>query len=183
MGAGMNKNKIKLISKHLSYILRHRPDTIDLKLDSAGWADIDELITKSPKISHRGEIDAAVIENDKQRFTISDDGDRIRANQGHSIDVDLGLKSISPPDHLFHGTATRFLSPILSQGLKKMNRQHVHLSPDLETAAKVGRRHGKLVILEVNTRRMSEDGYRFFKSENGVWLTDHVPSEYLNERE
>jgi len=176
----MNKNKIKQISKHLSYILRHKPEAIGIDLDAAGWAEIDVLIAKSPKISNRGQIAEVVAENDKQRFIISGDGNRIRANQGHSISIDLGLQPTQPPDALYHGTATRFLDVILEQGLKKMNRQHVHLSADLETATKVGARHGKVVILELDISAMKRDGFDFFVSENGVWLTDHVPPKYLS---
>jgi len=174
----MNKNKI--ISKHLSYILRHKPDAIGLELDSGGWAEIDVLIAKSPKISNREQIEIVVADNDKQRFIISEDGHRIRANQGHSISIDLGLQAAEPPAHLFHGTATRFLEKILAQGLQKMNRQHVHLSADLETATKVGSRHGKVVILALDIQAMKDDGFKFFVSENGVWLTDKVPPQYLS---
>jgi len=176
----MNENKIKLISKHLSYVLRHRPDTIGLELDSAGWADIETLILKSPKITNRNQIDFVVAENDKQRFIISDDGRHIRANQGHSISIDLGLTAKAAPAILYHGTATRFLDDILEQGLKKMNRQHVHLSSDIETATKVGSRHGKPVILMINTEDMMRDGHLFYQSENRVWLTENVPATYLS---
>lgn len=176
----MNKNTKKRISKHLSYILRHKPDAIGLELDSAGWAELDVLIAKSPEISNRDEILTVVAENDKQRFILSEDGARIRANQGHSISIELGLKPTEPPTHLYHGTATRFLDIILEQGLKKMNRQHVHLSADIETATKVGSRHGKVVILLLDIQAMRADGFDFFVSENGVWLTDHVPPRYLS---
>jgi len=176
----MNNEKKKKISKHLSYILRHNPDAIGLTLDPKGWAIIAELISKSPKISHHDQIKRIVEENDKQRFIISDDEKRIRANQGHSINIDLGLSPVPPPEILYHGTATRFLDSIQTQGLKKMSRQHVHLSGDIETATKVGRRHGKLALLEIAAQSMSDDGYTFFKSANGVWLTDHVPLQYLS---
>jgi len=176
----MTKNTKTVISKHLSYVLRHKPDAIGLELDSAGWAVIEALIAKSPKIQTREQILTVVAENDKKRFIISDDGKRIRANQGHSIAIDLGLKAQPAPAILYHGTATRFLDNILQQGLKKMNRQHVHLSADVETATKVGSRHGKPVILTVNTQGMSEDGYAFYQSENGVWLTETVPVKYLS---
>lgn len=176
----MNKNKNKLISKHLSYILRHRPDSIGIELDTAGWVDIDLLISKSPKISNREDVAFVVANNDKQRFVISEDGQKIRANQGHSVSIDLGLKSSLPPDILYHGTATRFLEAIMEQGLKKMNRQHVHLSPDLTTASKVGGRHGKLAILTVDVAAMVALDLPFYVSKNGVWLTDHVPPQFLN---
>ncbi len=176
----LDKNKKKKISKHLSYVLRHKPEAIGLTLDIAGWAEIDELIAKSSEISNRDQITQVVTENDKQRFIISVDGKRIRANQGHSISIDLGLQPSDPPDHLYHGTATSFLDIILEQGLKKMNRQHVHLSANLETAIKVGSRHGKVVILKLDIDSMKRDGIDFFVSENGVWLTDRVPPQYLS---
>ena len=119
------------------------------------------------------------MENDKQRFIISKDGDRIRANQGHSVSIDLGLNPTLPPAVLYHGTATRFVDDILAQGLKKMKRQHVHLSADIETATKVGSRHGKVLILKLDVQAMTSAGLEFFVSDNGVWLTDCVPSEYL----
>jgi len=178
----MNKNSIKKISKFLSLILRHKPETIGLKLDTHGWADIDELMAKSKNIKlTRALIDEVVAQNDKQRFII--EGNKIRANQGHSIDVDLEFKAVTPPDMLYHGTATRFLESIIQTGLSKQKRQHVHLSKDIETAIMVGKRHGKVVILEVDTKRMLEDGYEFYLSVNGVWLTDVVPVKYLKEQE
>jgi len=177
----MNKNSIKKISKFLSLILRHKPETIGLKLDTHGWAEIDELMAKSKNIQlTRALIDEVVAQNDKQRFII--EGNKIRANQGHSIDVDLELKAVTPPDMLYHGTATRFLKSIIQTGLSKQKRQHVHLSKDIETAIMVGKRHGKVVILEVDTKRMLEEGYEFYLSENGVWLTDVVPVRYLKEQ-
>ena len=176
----MNQNKTKAISKHLSYILRHRPDAIGLTLDPQGWADIDALISKSPKNLTRDEISFAVESNDKQRFIISEDGLRIRANQGHSVSIELGLKPVTPPAILYHGTATRFLDVILEEGLKKMSRQHVHLSADISTATKVGSRHGKPVILQLDTIAMINDGHEFYVSENNVWLTDVIPSQYLS---
>ncbi len=177
----MNQNKTKIISKHLSYILRHKPDVIGLQLDPNGWANINELISKSPKISNREQISTVVTENDKQRFIISEDGTRIRANQGHSISIDLGLKSVSPPIVLYHGTATRFIDLIMDQGLKKMNRHHVHLSADFETAMSVGSRHGKPVILQINVAAMVEGGHHFYMSKNNVWLTEAVPVDFLSQ--
>lgn len=174
----MNKNKLKNISKFLSLILRHKPETIGLKLDKNGWADIDELIEKSKDISLTRElIDEVVQKNDKRRFII--DGNRIRANQGHSIEVDLELKPLTPPDILYHGTATRFLDSIMQTGITKQSRQHVHLSQELETAISVGQRHGKVAILEVNAQEMLAKGHTFYRSENGVWLTDIVGVEFL----
>jgi len=177
----MNKNNIKKISKFLSLLLRHKPQTIGLDLDENGWANIDELIQKSKNIKlNRTLIDEVVADNDKQRFII--EGNKIRANQGHSIAVDLQFKAVNPPDMLYHGTATRFLESIMKTGLSKQKRQHVHLSKDIDTATAVGRRHGKVVILEVDSKKMFEDGYEFYFSENGVWLTDVVAVEYLMEK-
>ena len=169
---------MKKISKFLSFILRHNPESINLKLDSNGWANIDELILKSKEIKlTRTLIDEVVNQNDKQRFIIEDD--KIRANQGHSINIDLNLKAITPPDILYHGTATRFLTSIMEKGLNKQKRQHVHLSKDMITAKKVGQRHGKVVILEINSKKMFENNFKFFVSENGVWLTDNVPIKFI----
>jgi len=177
----MNKKSIKQTSKFLSLLLRHKPETIGLKLDKNGWADIDELIEKSKDfILTRALIDSVVKQNDKQRFII--DGNKIRANQGHSIEIDLELKSITPPEILYHGTARRFLDSIMETGLTKQKRQHVHLSKEIETATRVGMRHGKVVILKVDAKRMHEEGYAFYLSENGVWLTNGVPKEFLKEK-
>lgn len=173
------KEKTRKISKFLSFILRHNPQSIKLKLDAQGWAEIDELIEKSKEIKLTRElIEEVVRDNDKQRFII--DGNRIRANQGHSINIDLALEAVRPPKVLYHGTATRFLNAIMQEGLTKQSRQHVHLSQDIETATIVGKRHGKVVILEVNAQKMFEEGYEFYLSENGVWLTDRVAVEYLS---
>ncbi|MEO1436965.1 MAG: RNA 2'-phosphotransferase [Bacteroidota bacterium] len=172
----------KHISKFMSLVLRHQPDVIGLELDDQGWANLDELIDKmnqKGKAVDRGLIEHIVATNNKKRFIISDDGTRIRANQGHSINIDLALQAIEPPVILYHGTATRFLDRIFEYGLQKRNRQHVHLSDDLTTAMNVGQRHGKPVILEVQALEMHQKGYPFFRSENGVWLTDHVPENYL----
>lgn len=177
----MNKNNIKKISKFLSLILRHKPETINLKLDENGWADVDELIAKSKNIKLTKElINEVVRDNDKQRFIIEEN--KIRANQGHSIEVDLELKAVTPPDILYHGTATRFLDSIMQTGLSKQARQHVHLSQELETATAVGKRHGKLVILEVDAKKMFDEGFEFYLSENGVWLTDVVGVRFLKEK-
>jgi len=172
---------LKRTSKFLSLILRHDPAKIGLSLAPQGWASVEDLLTKTPE--HFGltreRLDELVTTNDKQRFAISEDGERIRANQGHSTKVDLALEAIEPPETLFHGTATRFLDSILSEGLKPGSRQHVHLSPDTETALKVGQRHGKPVILTLPARELHQSGRHFYRSENGVWLTDHVPAAAL----
>lgn len=177
----MDKNLVKT-SKFLSLILRHRPDEIGLVLDENGWADVDELIRlanrKGSNIS-RGCLEAVVSENDKKRFTLSEDGRRIRANQGHSINVELGLSPSVPPQFLYHGTATRFLESIRVQGIHSGDRQHVHLSPDFATAITVGARHGKPVVLTILAGDMAQSGQLFFLSENGVWLTNQVPVEFI----
>src|ERR1700754_377933 len=172
------------LSKFLSLVLRHKPDEIGLTLDSNGWANIEELLKFSVARGHpltRAMIDEVVLTNDKKRFVISADGSMIRANQGHSIPVDLELPEIEPPDLLYHGTATRFVSSIRVEGLIKGSRQHVHLSADEETALKVGKRHGKPIVLLVNTGKMYQLGHLFYFSANGVWLTDHVPPDYIED--
>lgn len=179
-------DKHKSQSKFLSLVLRHAPETIDLVLDAQGWADIDELIAKAAAHGNRytrESIARIVAESDKQRFRLSDDGQRIRANQGHSVEIDLALPSVIPPEVLYHGTATRFLAAIMREGLLKQKRQHVHLSVLLETAIKVGSRHGKPVVLVVNALAMHAAGHLFYLAENGVWLTDHVPKEFLTRQE
>ncbi|RUM69402.1 MAG: RNA 2'-phosphotransferase [Sulfurovum sp.] len=176
----MNNKNIKQTSRFLSLLLRHKPETIGLKLDENGWADMDELIKKSKKRGlTRALIERVVEQDDKQRFSI--EGNRIRANQGHSLAIDLGLKAVTPPEVLYHGTAIRFLDSIMKMGLTKQKRQYVHLSKEIETATHVGMRHGKVVILEVDAKGMYEAGYLFYLSENGVWLTDVVPKEFLRE--
>jgi len=168
------------LSKYLSYILRHNPDSIGLELDKNGWADIDELIKKTTNFSlNRFNIDLTVQTNDKQRFSISEDGLKIRANQGHTIEIDLDLKSIKPPPVLYHGTASRFIDSIIREGLTKQKRHHVHLTESLEIASSVGNRYGKLVLLSIFTNEMINDGYIFFKTVNNVWLVDNVPFKYL----
>jgi putative RNA 2'-phosphotransferase len=170
------------LSKFISYILRHKPDSIGLTLDAQGWALIDELIDKSKASGAAfGRVDLlkVVDGNDKKRFSISNDGQRIRAAQGHSVTVELGLVAQEPPPVLYHGTATRFVSSILAEGLKPQSRQQVHLSADEMTAHRVGQRHGKPVILTIEAPRMYAEGFKFFLADNGVWLTDHVPPAFL----
>jgi len=175
-------SKLISSSKFLSLILRHEPGKVGLTLDAQGWAHIDELITLSQRNGKK--IDRALIEeivttNDKQRFIISDDGTKIRANQGHSVSIDLGLQPSEPPLILYHGTATRFLQSIREQGLLHSSRQHVHLSAEKATAINVGSRHGLPVVLHVAARKMHEQGHHFYLSENGVWLTEHVPVSFI----
>jgi putative RNA 2'-phosphotransferase len=151
-------------------------------LSPQGWASIDELIIKSHTAGtrfSREDLLRVVENNDKKRFTLSDDGQRIRAAQGHSVTVELGLTPREPPPVLFHGTATRFVESILSEGLKPQSRQQVHLSADEATAHRVAQRHGEPVILPVEALRMHANGFHFFLADNGVWLTDRVPPEFL----
>lgn len=170
-------------SKFLSLVLRHSPATIGITLDSQGWVSVEELLTKA---RHHGTtispelLERVVRENDKQRFALSDDGLRIRANQGHSVAVDLQLTATAPPEYLYHGTVARFLDSIRSEGLRPGSRQHVHLSPDRETASKVGSRRGRPVILVVRAAELHRAGFSFFVSENGVWLADRVPPQYID---
>jgi putative RNA 2'-phosphotransferase len=168
-------------SKFLALILRHKPEVIGLTLDPEGWADIEEIIAKSGGRLTRDIIDWAVAENNKARYAVSEDGLRIRARQGHSVEVDLGLTPREPPAILFHGTHAGMVEVIRREGLKKMARQHVHLSADPETAKSVGGRRGRPVVFIVGARSMHLMGFKFFLSENGVWLTDHVPPGYLRE--
>ena len=179
----MNEKDKTKISKLLSLILRHSPGTIGLQLDDHGWADVQQLLSKSAgngRRFSREELEEVVATNDKQRFSFNDDKTKIRASQGHSIEVELQLEEKAPPELLYHGTVERFLQSIQSQGLLKMNRQHVHLSQDRATAEKVGSRRGSAIILTVRSREMNEAGFAFYLSVNGVWLTDRVPVEYIN---
>ena len=171
---------IKKISKYLSFILRHQPDSIGLELSDEGWADINELIEKTKKFQLTEELINTVVEtNDKKRFLLSDDGLRIKANQGHSVKVKLELEPMTPPDVLLHGTAERFLESILREGLTKQQRHHVHLSETQKTALSVGARYGKPVLLKVDSKLMHEEGFKFFKTDNDVWLVVHVPVKYF----
>ena len=168
---------LKQTSKRLSYVLRHRPDSVGLTLDEAGWVPVEDLL-KAMRLS-RSQLEEVVATNDKQRFVISPDGDRIRANQGHSVEVDLQLDPAAPPDTLYHGTVARNLDSIRKDGLIRGSRHHVHLSADPETATKVGARRGKPVILEVDSKAMAAAGHVFYRSANGVWLTGSVPPSFL----
>lgn len=172
-------------SKFLSLLLRHKPESIGLQLDPSGWADVKELIQKAQKAGVSltpGKIAAVVATSDKHRFTLSDDGARIRANQGHSVSVDLGLLPKEPPEFLFHGTARYNLAGIRNKGIVAMKRAFVHLSKDRETAIIVGKRHGPPIVLIVQAGKMHGDGFLFYLSANGVWLTEHVPTAYLLDR-
>lgn len=169
-------------SKFLSLILRHNPGKIGLALDEHGWADIEELLLKLERAEFpldRSTLAQTVEQNDKNRYAFSADGQKIRASQGHSLAVDLELQPVSPPDVLYHGTALRFQPSILENGLLPGSRMYVHLSIDKATARSVGQRHGKPILFLVQARLMEQDGYSFFLSANGVWLTASVPPRYL----
>jgi putative RNA 2'-phosphotransferase len=170
------------LSKFLSFVLRHNPDEIGLTLSADGWANIDELVEKANTagtIFARADLLGVVASSDKKRFSLSADGLSIRAAQGHSVSVELGLPPQEPPSILYHGTATRFVEAILAEGLKPQARQQVHLSADEATAERVGQRHGKPHIFKVDAGGMHAKGLKFCRADNGVWLTDHVPPEYL----
>jgi putative RNA 2'-phosphotransferase len=178
----MTDKQIKSTSKFLSLLLRHRPELIGLDLDDNGWANVDELLQK---IAAHGEalskelLEKVVATNDKKRFAFNEDHTRIRASQGHSVDIDLNLNNRQPPEHLLHGTIADFIPSIKEHGLQKMSRQHVHLSAAEDTARQVGGRKGKPVILLIKAKLMYDKGFSFYLSENGVWLTDHVPPEFI----
>jgi putative RNA 2'-phosphotransferase len=173
----------KDLSRTLSLVLRHAPEKIGITLDEAGWTPIDKLLSALKKNGHRVDRDAlnaVVATNDKKRFTISDDGRFIRAAQGHSVEVSLGLVPTEPPAVLYHGTASASLDSIFSTGLNPRSRQQVHLSSSEETALKVGGRHGKAVVLTVDCAAMRAAGHQFYQADNGVWLTDSVPPAFLS---
>ncbi len=170
------------ISKTLSYWLRHKPDDANLTLSADGWASVDDVLVALRGQSLPGDIDTLleVVEtNDKQRFELSPDLSQLRARQGHSVEIDLALSASVPPAVLFHGTVARFLPPIMSEGLSKMRRHHVHLSADEQTARRVGSRRGDAVILIIDAETMHREGMTFFVTSNGVWLTERVPPQFL----
>ena len=173
---------LKRTSKFLSLILRHKPETIGLSLDGEGWANVDALLQAAQRHGHpltKDLLDEVVFTNDKERFAYSPDGSKIRANQGHSVAVDLGLEPTEPPPVLYHGTVAKLLNSIRATGLEKRQRQHVHLSTTVETARRVGARRGEPVVLRIDAQRMSEEGYLFYRSANGVWLTEEVPQRHI----
>ena len=164
-------------SKYLSLILRHKPEAAGIKLDEHGWAKVSELLP-AMKINMET-LEEIVNTDEKQRYSFNDDKTLIRANQGHSIDVDVELEEVEPPEYLYHGTGSKSVDSILKSGLNKMSRKYVHLSGDYNTAIKVGKRHGNPVVLTIKAKDMSKDGYKIFLSKNGVYLTDSVPVEYI----
>ncbi|MFJ7217226.1 RNA 2'-phosphotransferase [Amycolatopsis sp. NPDC098790] len=173
----MNEKETIRISKRLARHLRHDPAAIGLTLSPDGWAPVEQLL-RALKIT-REQLDEVVETNNKRRFAFDETGTRIRASQGHSVDVDLGLADAVPPDVLYHGTVAKFLDAILREGLRPMNRHAVHLSATVDTARVVGARRGKPVILRVDAAGMAAAGHAFQVSANGVWLTAAVPPEYL----
>ena len=178
----MNPKQQKSISKFLSLILRHRPETVGVELDEAGWVSVDELleaIKASGRQLTRDMLETVVRENDKQRFAFNEDATMIRASQGHSVDVELQYQPTEPPEFLYHGTPQKFVRSIQDQGLKKMSRHHVHLHEDVQVATTVGKRRGVPVVLTVQSGQMHRDGFEFFVSENRVWLVDNVPAKYI----
>ncbi|MDQ3799562.1 MAG: RNA 2'-phosphotransferase [Acidobacteriota bacterium] len=179
----MDEKRLVKVSKYLSKHLRHQPERLGLKLEEAGgWVRVEDLLKACARNNFPltpDELKEVVERNDKRRFSFDAGGERIRANQGHSVEVDLQLEKQTPPARLFHGTAERNVAMICEHGLLKMARHHVHLSADTETARRVGMRYGKPVIFEIDTRAMQEKGCEFFVSENGVWLVESVPPEFL----
>lgn len=178
----MDTRRRAKISRYLSRHLRHRPDRLGLTLDPAGWVEVAALLTacRAQGLALTPEELREVVEtNDKKRFAFSEDGLRVRASQGHTVEVDLGLPATPPPPVLYHGTVARFLEPIFREGLRAMTRHDVHLSPSPETARRVGERRGSPVVLTVDAAAMAESGHEFRVSANGVWLTPAVPPSYL----
>jgi len=179
----MDKKKEIHLSKFISLLLRHKPETIGLQLDENGWANVDELIEKSNRKGVKFNFDDLkfIVQNcNKTRYDFNEDFSKIRANQGHSIQVNLELKVVEPPEILYHGTAKKNLESILKMGIDKINRNHVHLSTDIETASKVGARHGQVIILEIDAEKMFGEGIEFYLSKNKVWLTNYIDAKYIS---
>ena len=180
----MDDARLVKISKFLSKHLRHRPEALGLRLGAGGWVPVDALLAACAERDvplTRADLDDVVARNDKQRFAFDPTGALIRANQGHSVAVDLGLEPAVPPPVLYHGTGERAVAAILHDGLARMRRHHVHLSPDVETARRVGARHGRPTVLAVDSGAMHRAGFTFYRSANDVWLVDRVPPIYLRQ--
>jgi putative RNA 2'-phosphotransferase len=178
----MTDKEIIRTSKFLSLVLRHEPERVGLALDSAGWVSVEELLKAANQNGvelSREQLEHIVATSDKKRFALSENGQRIRASQGHSVEVDLQYETQTPPELLYHGTATRFLDSIRQHGLQKMERHDVHLSQETKMTLQVGGRHGKPVLLVIRAGDMHRAGHIFRRSANGVWLVDHVPPEYI----
>ncbi|TQF02937.1 RNA 2'-phosphotransferase [Kitasatospora acidiphila] len=179
----MDEHRLVKTSKMLAKILRHDPDRIGIELDGGGWVSVDILLAALARKGNRltrEQLDHVVANNNKKRFAYSEDGTRIRASQGHTIEVDLGLEAVPPPAVLYHGTAEPSVAAIFREGLRPMRRQDVHLSADVETATRVGARHGRPVVLRVDAAGLAAAGHLFRRSANGVWLTDTVPPAFLS---
>ncbi len=179
----MNEKEVKRKSKFLSLVLRHQPETVGIRLDESGWIDVEELLSsmaRHGKSMSRETLEMVVRTNDKQRFSFDETGTRIRANQGHSVKIDLGYEAAVPPEILFHGTPQQFVDSIAREGLKKMQRHHVHLHVNEQTSLTVGRRRGTPVLLKVRSLEMHQAGSEFFVTPNQVWLTESVPTEYID---
>lgn len=175
-------NDLKHISKFLSLVLRHKPEVIGITMDDEGWVDVKELLEKcsaKKRYINLQLLQEVVNTNDKKRFAFNHDHTKIRASQGHTVEVDLKLEPVEPLEYLYHGTVAKFVDAIKEQGLQRMDRMHVHLSKDLETAVKVGSRRGKPVILKVKAAEMHRAGHAFYVSTNGVWLCEAVPAQYI----
>ena len=180
----MNDRRRISVSKFITKHLRHTPEAIGLTLGEGGWVPVGDLLTAAAKNGFPitiEELEHVITNCEKQRFTLDHERQLVRANQGHSADVEMNFVPVAPPTELFHGTATRFHESILASGLLKMSRQQVHLSADIPTAVAVGKRHGRPLVFAIDTMSMARDGFVFFRSANGVWLTDHVPPQYLRE--
>ena len=174
------------LGRFLSLVLRHNPAAAYIGLDENGWADVDSLLAgcnRAGRKIDRETLERIVRENSKQRYKFNEDHTRIRASQGHSVAVDVEMRECAPPEWLYHGTTSRSLESIRSEGIKKGSRQHVHLSRDTETATQVGQRHGKPLLLRVSAAAMHRDSHKFWLSENGVWLCEHVPLAYVTQVE
>lgn len=179
----MDAKQIITTSKFLSLVLRHQPGMIGIELNDSGWTDVDHLLAAMARHGRtvtREQLEFVVRENDKRRFALSDDGLRIRASQGHSIGVELGYEPVEPPERLYHGAPEKFVASIRQSGLKKMKRHDVHLHEDQNVAETVGQRRGNPVVLVIRSGDMYRDGHEFFVTPNHVWLTDHVPAEYIS---
>lgn len=174
---------LESVSKFISLVLRHKPEAADITLDNHGWANVDELIAGINKNNAPGftmaDLEKIVATDKKGRYSFNSDKTAIRANQGHSIPVDLELKEVEPPEYLYHGTGLKYIESIFNQGILPKSRLYVHLSNDMDTALTVGARHGKPMVFVVDAGKMRKDGYKFYLSENGVWLTERVPCRYL----
>ncbi len=170
------------LGRFLSLVLRHNPSAAGITLDEHGWADVEKLLVGVNRTGRKidmSTLERIVRENNKQRYSFNENHTKIRANQGHSVQVDVELREVEPPRYLYHGTASRFLPAIQAEGIRKMSRQYVHLSGDFETAMAVGKRHGIPVVITIDAEAMAQDGVTFYRSENGVWLCEHVDPKYF----